>query len=292
MTSPGSQLTSRDVSEMSNVGCQRICWSSTRAKQKWSSSLLRNSMTHLLTYISPLEILCVIHPVWEVRNLGVYLDQNLTMEAHIKYVEKSCNFQIRNIHRIRRFLSDSTFKTLVQVLVTSRMDYCNSLLIGMPKWDLHWMKKVQHSAARLVSKPNRSEDITSVLEDLHWFQIPDRIKFKVLPLTYKALHGEAPNYILDLLRSYNPTRSLRFENRPRRLITPKYEHERTGKRCCSVSAPQLWNDLPGHNRGAQSVSTFKKFLKHLFKVSFTHKCFIKFLMLFYVKRLELCMSAI
>ena len=87
----------------------------------------------------------VIHPVRQVRNLGVYLDQNLTMEAHIKYVEKSCNFQIRNIHRIRRFLSDSMSKTLVQALVTSCMDYCNSLLIGMPKCDLHRLKKVQHS---------------------------------------------------------------------------------------------------------------------------------------------------
>ena len=90
----------------------------------------------------------VIHPVREVRNLGVYLAQNLTMEAHIKYVEKSCNFQIRNIHRIRQFLSESTCKTLVQALVTSRIDYCNSLLIGMPKCDLHRLKKVQHSAAR------------------------------------------------------------------------------------------------------------------------------------------------
>ena len=93
----------------------------------------------------------VIHPVREVRNLGVYLDQGLTMEAHMKYVEKSCNFQIRNIHRIRRFLSDSTCRTLVQALVTSCMDYCNSLLIGIPKCDLHRLKKVQDSAARLVS---------------------------------------------------------------------------------------------------------------------------------------------
>ena len=173
----------------------------------------------------------VIHPVREVRNLGVYLDQALTMEAHMKYVEKSCNFQIRNIHRIRPFLSDGTCKTLVQALVTSRLDYCNSLLVGIPKCDLHRLKKVQHSAARLVSRPNRSEDITSVLEELHWLQIPERIKFKVLLLTYKALHGESPDYILDLLRPYNPTRSLRFESRSPRLVSPKYEHERSGKRC-------------------------------------------------------------
>ena len=115
----------------------------------------------------------VIHPIREVRNPGVYLDQNLSMEVHIKYVEKSCNFQIRNIHRIRQYLSDSTCKTLVQALITSCMDYCNSLLIKMPKCDLHRLKKVQHSAARLVSKPNRSEDITLVLEDLHWLQIPE-----------------------------------------------------------------------------------------------------------------------
>ena len=139
----------------------------------------------------------------------------------------------------------------------ARMDYCNSLLVGIPKCDLHRLKKVQHSAARLVSRPNRSEDITSVLEDLHWLQIPERIKFKVLLLTYKALHGESPDYILDLLRPYNPTRSLRFESRSPRLITPKYEYERTGKRCFAVSAPQLWNDLPSHVRSAQSVSTFK-----------------------------------
>ena len=73
----------------------------------------------------------------------------------------------------------------VQVLVTSRMDYCNSLLIGMPKCDLHRLKKVQHSAAGLVSMPNRSEDITSVLEDLHWLQIPEQIKKHIKHCTGK-----------------------------------------------------------------------------------------------------------
>ena len=54
--------------------------------------------------------------------------------------------------------------------------------------------------------------MTPVLASLHWLPVKVRADFKVLLLTYKALHGLAPTYFSDLILSYIPTRKLRSQD--------------------------------------------------------------------------------
>jgi len=63
-----------------------------------------------------------------VRNLGVIFDQNLSFDAHIKQVSRTAFFHLRNIAKIRNILTQSDAEKLVHAFVTSRLDYCNSLL--------------------------------------------------------------------------------------------------------------------------------------------------------------------
>ena len=88
---------------------------------------------------------------------------------------------------------------MVHALVTSRLDYCNSLLTGLPRTLLQKIQRVQNAAARVVTRTRRSEHITPVLKALHWLPIQRRIEYKVLLYTHKALQGDAPEYIRDLL---------------------------------------------------------------------------------------------
>ena len=215
----------------------------------------------------------VIKPAPKVKNLGVYLDQHLTMEAQVRQIEKACYFQINNIYRIRKFLTLDSCKSLVQALVTSRIDYCNALLYGVPdKPIMKRLKKVQHSAARLVTRTLRHEHISPALKELHWLRIPERIEYKILLLTYKAIHGAAPSYMMDMINIYRPTRPLRSgleTNTNLRLHVPKYKLEKVGGRSFTVAAPKLWNSLPDSLKMAKTVDIFKKNLKtHLFKKSF------------------------
>ena len=86
---------------------------------------------------------------------------------------------------------------------------CNSLLYVVPKYLLLRLQRVLNCAARIVFKSNKYNHITPLLKELHWLPIEQRIKFKILLITFKALNKQAQNYITDLLRPYKPSRSLR-----------------------------------------------------------------------------------
>ena len=97
-----------------------------------------------------------------VRDLGVVLDSTLSMQAHVGQVTKSCYYQLRNIGQIRRRINEGACKTLVHALVTSRIDYCNSLLYGLPQTVVQCLQRVQNCAARIVSRTNKYDHITPV----------------------------------------------------------------------------------------------------------------------------------
>ena len=113
-------------------------------------------------------------------------------------VNKTCNssfFHLHNIRRIRKYLSTESAKLLVHAFVISRIDYCNSLLYGLPQTQLIKLQRVQNAAARLICNVSRFDHITPVLYQLHWLPFKFRIHFKVLLITFKALHGMSPIYI-------------------------------------------------------------------------------------------------
>ena len=101
-------------------------------------------------------------------------------------------FPFRIIARIKRYLSQANIKTLIHVFVTCELDHCNSLLIGLPCYLIKRLQMVQNCAARLVVRGRKYDPVTSVLCQLHWLPIEQRIVYKILLLTYKALNGLAP----------------------------------------------------------------------------------------------------
>ena len=95
------------------------------------------------------------------------------------------------------------YKYSVEILdhafVSSKLDYCNSLLYNIPKYALNKLQFVQSAAARLITCSRKYGHITPILIDLHWLPIAERIKFKILLLTFKALH----EYLLSILKTWS-----------------------------------------------------------------------------------------
>ena len=84
------------------------------------------------------------------RNIGVIFDRTLSLHEHISSICKSSVYQLRNISAIRRFIPQSACESLIHALVTCRLEYANALFIGLPKYQIDRLQKVQNIAARVV----------------------------------------------------------------------------------------------------------------------------------------------
>ena len=207
----------------------------------------------------------VIEDCTSVTSLGIILDPQMSMEGRINAVTKSVYFHVRNISKIRQYLSLQTAKTLVQALVISRLDHCNSLLGNLPLRLTNKLKRAQYAAARMLVRKGRRSHMTPVLKKLHWLPVVLRIKFKILLFVFKCIKGFAPHYLKQLLNEYVPVRFMRSNNmRLQTLVTSRYKKRKYGGRAFSRIAPVLWNDIPISIRKADSVTKFKTSLKTYF----------------------------
>ena len=178
-------------------------------------------------------------------------------------------FQLRNINKIKSLLTTTDLEKLIHAFISSRLDYCNSLFTTLSRSSLHRLQLVQNAAARLLTNTYRRYHITPVLASLQWLPITCRIYFKICLITFKALHGLAPEYLAELLVPKRNVRPLRSSNKGL-LAVPKTYLKSKGDRAFAVVAPTLWSGLPQSIKDAESVETFKKLLKtHLFRIRFS-----------------------
>lgn len=206
----------------------------------------------------------IISPSKTARNLGVMFDNVLNMNDHITSICKSASFQLYKIGKIRNYLTQEAAAQLIHAFVTSRLDYCNSLLSGLPLASLYRLQRIQNIAARILTRTKKFDHITPVLKSLHWLPIHLRIKFKILLLCYRTINGLAPSYLSDLLTPYKQSRTLRSSSKSL-LVVPKSRLKTYGDRSFASAAPLLWNGLPMDIREASSLEAFKSHLKtHLY----------------------------
>lgn len=142
-------------------------------------------------------------------------------------------------------------------------------MYGLPEKAISKLQRIQNTAARLISRVPRSHHISSTLRDLHWLPIKWRITYKILLLTYKAIHGLSPLYLSELIHPYIPARTLRSSNLSLLTIPDNINSIHFGHRSFYHASATLWNSVPLHIRQAESISIFKSHLKtHLFSIAY------------------------
>ena len=205
-----------------------------------------------------------ITPTASARNLGVIFDSNLNFKDHFSKICQSAFYQIRQLRQIRSSLDVNSAIILSNSLVSSKLDYCNSLFYGLPDCSIARLQRIQNSLARVVyPSVRRHHHISPILRKLHWLPIHQRIIFKIAVLCFKVIHFKQPAYLLDLITLYNPERDLRSSDK--NLLTVPFIKSAQGRRSFSFAAPTVWNSLPSSLRSCTTLSSFCPSLKtHLF----------------------------
>ena len=205
-----------------------------------------------------------------IRYLGVWLNSTLNFKTH---VTKKCKAAMLNFLRIRsnhHLLTEDTASSSVLSLCVSHLDYCNSVLYGLPDIIISKMQKIQNMCACLVLRKHKWDSATVCLATLHWLPVKQHITFKICVLTYKLLHKQGPQYLQDMLQYRTPNRWLRSTLDNSLLIIPRTKLKTFANRSFSVAAPTTLNALPKHIRDIPDLLNFKRALKtHLYQEAFT-----------------------
>ena len=208
-----------------------------------------------------------ISSVPSARNLGVIFDSNMTFARHINDLSRKSFLHITRIKQIKNYLNPKIVESLIHALIFSKIDYCNSLLYGLPNIQLSKLQRIQNASARLLTNTPKYAHITPVLKELHWLPVKSRIIFKIALLTFKSLHDLGPTSLKDMLEIYDPPRALRSCSK-NLLAIPRFCNT-FGKRSFAHCAPTIWKTLPEYVKNHDSVNSFKKALKtYLFNKHF------------------------
>ena len=209
----------------------------------------------------PVSILSsLLHPVDSVRNLGVWFDAEFSFSEHIKRTCKACFLQMRDLCRIGKHLTSEVAVLAANALVSSRLDYCNSLLRGLSGFN-------QHKLQSIVTNHRKYAHVTPILQKLHWLPVKYRCIFKTATLVYKFLHSGSPSYFEPFMPSTIGTTTKRQGHPDCQYLTVPPFHSSVFKstkhfgHSFTFDAPKIWNDLPQDVRSATSVASFRKKLK-------------------------------
>ena len=188
-----------------------------------------------------------------VKNLGILFDTNLSFSEQIKAVVGTAFASIKNIARIKTFLTSKEKCTLLTALILSKLDYCNSLYYGINCSLLKKLQVVQNSAARLVFNRRKFDHSSGLLFQLHWLPIKYRIEYKIDLLIHKTMYHASPEDMQNMV-SLHSTLTFNLKGDYRSISS-------NGDRAFMVYSVHVWNRLPLYLKTESSLVMFKKSLK-------------------------------
>jgi hypothetical protein len=197
-----------------------------------------------------------------LRDLGVMLDQSLTYRDQVANIRAQSFMRLRLISRLKRIVSPSHYKMLVNSLVLSNIEFGAPLLYGLPNCLMNRLQDILNAAFRSIYGLRKFDHISALYSEHQWLNIKQRIVFRMGCIIYNILKADRPTYLSRLMTermTLRPTRS----NCDKKFLVPRVS-TLWGSRAFQVCAPRIWNDLPAKVQTASSYSAFRDgLLSHL-----------------------------
>jgi len=182
------------------------------------------------------------------RDVGVVLDRQLSLDAHVTAVCMIGYYQLRQLRKINnrrsiaRSLSVEPAKSLIHAFISSRLDYCNALLHGLLDRLMRCLQSVQNAATRLITGAPRRDHITLILRQLHCLLVRRRVDFAVL--VFQCLTGQAPGYLTEDCQLVADVSARQLQSADTATCVTRRTSNIFGERCFAAAGPRRWNSLP------------------------------------------------
>ena len=169
------------------------------------------------------------------------------MRVHISKISSTCFFHLRRLWKLRPLIDTASAQCLTSAFILSSVDYCNSVLTGLPTSTLAPLQRVVNAAAHFVAGAVSHTHVCGLMKSLHWLPIAYRFCFK---LSVHGVHnGTSPSYLTN---TTTPISSLPGHRQLRSAMMTEYDISRArtffGDRAFSVAGPREWNALPADIR--------------------------------------------
>ena len=188
-------------------------------------------------------------------------DCNLKSTTHVNKLVSTSYVTMRNITKIQHSLDQDMLKTLCHALVMSKIDYCNSTLLGTANYNLVKLQWVQNMLCRIVTATRKYDKISDQMIGLHWLKLEYQIIFKIATLMFRCVNNTGPSYLTDLI-STGCRRNLNLCLQAQGLLpTARARTTQVHKQSFPLGGPWIWNSLPDHIRRTETIDKFKTTLK-------------------------------
>ena len=200
-----------------------------------------------------------INPSSSVRNLGFYQDSLMKGTSHVNKLTSNLFNVLHQISKIRSKLTKEATQIVIQALVLSKLDYCNSLLLGAPDYNIRKIQRIKNFADRIVFNRSKYDHTTPLFISLHWLPVCECIVFKIAVFMYKCTHDLGPKYLQDIVVITHGRQLWSHTNNC--LPVSRSNTSMTHNASFRSMGPRIWNTLYLNIINAPSLLIFKKELK-------------------------------
>ena len=196
-----------------------------------------------------------IERVSSTKTVGVIVDERLSWASHTDYICKKVSSGIGGLRQIRDLISQETAITIYNSLIKPWFDYCDVVWDNLPATLAERLQKLQNRAARVITRESYEVRSNSICQRLGWINLTQsRIQHKAITM-FKILDNSGPKCLKELFRQRKTLYGLRQNEYQLQLPKPRTNYM---KKTIAYDGAKLWNSLPAHIKGQNTVSSFKR----------------------------------
>lgn len=196
----------------------------------------------------------------EIKYLGIILDSNLNFQAHADYIMRKFSKKVGFITRIGKNLSMYTKLQLYNIIALPHLQFCSTLLYGLPQYKINQLEKIQNRAMRQILRCNWYTPIESMLSILNLLSVKQRILFNVYLFIFKLKYGLLPSYLCNKLRVFEDVHSYPTRNRTDFILFNRCNSNRLFNSILYKGLSEF-NKLPVIMKNCDNLNHFKRLLR-------------------------------